>query len=313
MRALLLLLPLALTACPGGDDGDDKPGDTADTDTGDGGGDGRAFEDFVNVTTPWTGDTTCFTPGGAWLEQTPDPTCQTDLALDGTVLDFQDEVEVADAVVQVWLDDDVVGGTPSVVQADGNGAFSTTVTSCSPFGYGTFTPPEWEQTVDTYEVHQVYGFSANGTAATFNSVSETTARLIPGLVGVDWDRSTGVLAGTAYDCNEDPIQYAQVFIHDGNGNVPATGDVFYFTNTEPSLPTTIEAQPHTNDNGLWVAVNVPVGTWTVEMWGWDGTAHVMLGATVLQILAGSVNISNIYTGIGDGVWYPPSCLSACGG
>jgi hypothetical protein len=26
-----------------------------------------------------------------------------------------------------------------------------------------------------------------------------------------------------------------------------------------------------------------------------------------------LNISNIYTGIDDGIWYPGSCLAACGG
>ena len=64
---------------------------------------------------------------------------------------------------------------------------------------------------------------------------------------------------------------------------------------------------------LWVVMNIPAGTWTAEVWGFDGTDYVMLGATVLQINAGSVNISNIYTGITDGIWYPSSCLSACGG
>ena len=51
------------------------------------------------------------------------------------------------------------------------------------------------------------------------------------------------------------------------------------------------------------------GSWR----GWDGAAYVEMGSTVLDIAAGSINISNIYTGISDGIWYPSSCLSACGG
>lgn len=319
MRPLLLLLPLFAFACYSGED--EVP---EDTDTGDAGDTGdtddteevpdRTFETYVDVQTQWTGDTTCFTPGSAWLSQTPDPTCQTDLTLTGEIRDFQLDEPVPSATVQVWTSDDVTATPDVITQADESGVFSVDVMSCSPFGYMTGTPADWEETVDTYEVHQIYGYSAGGTNdATFNSVSDATARLISGLVGVQWDRAHGVIAGTAYDCGENAIEFAQVFIHDGSGGLPSPEEfgIFYFSDDD--MPVFRETQPHTNTNGLWVAINVPDGTWTAEMWGWDGAEHVMLGATVLEIKAGSVNISNIYTGVGDGIWYPPSCQTACGG
>src|SRR5690606_14493197 len=106
---------------------------------------------------------------------------------------------------------------------------------------------------------------------------------IPSLIGVEWDESTGIIAGTAYDCDVNPVQNAQIFIHDGSGNIPPTGDVFYFSESGgTSLPTDIESQPHTNTNGLWVVINIPAGTWTIEQWGWDGAAYVEMGSTVLQ-------------------------------
>lgn len=312
MRALTVSLTLFLAACPSGD-GEIK--DSA-TDSGGGGGTDRTFEDFVNTTEVWTGDTTCYTPGAAWNVLTPDPTCQVDVTLSSQVLDFQEDEPVADATVQLWANDDVTSSDFVATTADGDGSFSIDgAQTCSPFAYGTSTPPEWEATVNTLQVHQVYGYTSEGSVdVEFFSVSETTARIIPGLIGVEWDRTTGIIAGTAYDCNEDPIENAEIFIHDGNNVPPATGDVFYFsTGSAGDLPTDLENQPDSNTNGLWVAINVPEGTWTVEMWGWDGGAYQKLGAVELTMIPGSVNIANIYTGLGDGIYYPASCTSACGG
>ncbi|MES2640879.1 MAG: hypothetical protein V4850_15425 [Myxococcota bacterium] len=307
MRAALPLLALLLSACPQTDGtADDKGDDTSSTT-------GRTFEDFVYVTTPWVGNTDECIAGKV---QTVDPSCIVDLSVTGTIEDFESGDTVPDATVQIWNSDSIGGSADETTVSDGDGNFTLESTqSCTPLAYGTSTPPEWEETKDTFEVHQVFGYSADGSSdEIFNSVSDSTSKVIPALIGVEWDQTTGIIAGTAYDCDVNPVQFAQVFIHDGNGNIPETGDVFYFSESGgTSLPTSIDAQPHTNTNGLWVVVNVPAGTWTAEMWGYDGAEHVLMGATVLEISAGSVNISNIYTGISDGIWYPGSCLAACGG
>jgi hypothetical protein len=307
MRTPLPLLALLLAACPPGGSTDDKTTDDSGTT-----GDERTFEDFVDVTTPWVGSTDeCI----AGVVQDVDPSCQVPLTINGSVIDFQTGDSVPDATVQYWANDDVTSSDFDTLQADGDGNFELTAPACTPIGYGTSTPPEWMETKNTFEVHQTFGFSADGSSdEEFNSVSNATSILIPSLIGIEWDESTGIIAGTAYDCNTEPIQYAQIFIHDADGKAPATGDVFYFSaNGDTNLPTDQESQPWTNTNGLWVAINIPAGAWTVEMYGWDGSAYVMLGATELQINAGAVVISNIYTGITDGIWYPGSCLEACGG
>ncbi|MSQ03403.1 MAG: hypothetical protein EXR71_16190 [Myxococcales bacterium] len=291
-------LLLVVAACDGG---------PSDTDTGEGVPAPRVFSDFVNTTTPYVGDATCI---GSDLG-TVDPAKQLNATLNGLVIDFQSDDEVPDADVQMWFADDI-NGTPDVEPvSDASGAFSTSVPTCTPIAYGTSTDPLLELTVDTFEVHQVFGFEEDGVldGEWVRSVSEVTAKLIPGIIGVDWDRTTGIIAGTAFDCNraeEGVYGHAQMFIHDSEGATPATGDVFYFSN---NLPQAKKDQPDTNpEDGLWVAVNVPVGEWTIEMWGYNGTDYEMLGSTSLTILAGSVNISNIYTGHTDGIAYPDSCL-----
>ncbi len=311
MRSFLPLLALLITACPGPTGGTDKDGGS-DTDSG--GGDTCDFECQINVTTQFTGNTAECIAGKV---QDVDPSCVTDLSVNGEIVDFQTGDSVADATVQVWYGDDLNTSADVTTQADGDGNFTVDAPSCTPIAYGTSTPEEWEETKDTFEVHQVFGYSSDGSSdEEFNSVSEATSRLIPSLIGIEWDETTGIIAGTAYDCDVEPMQYVQVYLHDGSGNMPSSGEVFYFSESGgTSLPTDKDSQPYTNTNGLWVAINIPAGTWTVEAWGFDTTAgeRVKLGATVLQINAGSVNISNIYTGISDGIWYPGSCLAACGG
>ena len=306
MRASSLMLMLLAAGCDGGEETKDTDeGGTTDTsDTS--GTEDRGFDHFVNTTSTYTGDISC----SGTTPATPDPSCQVDHALTGVVEDFQDGGGVPDATIKFWFGDDISTTADLSVTGDDDGNFTAEVPSCTPLGYGTSTP--YGDTVDTFEVHQVYDYEASHTLdETVNSVSAGTAAIIPSIIGVTWDEtSTGIIAGTAFDCNEDPIGHAQVFLHDGSGNAPATGEVFYFDDSD--FPADNQSVPDANpNNGLWVAINVPVGTWVAEMWGWNGTEYENLGATELEIKVGSVNISNIYAGRTDGIYYPASCLSTC--
>ncbi len=309
MRPCLPLFALLLAACPPVSSDDGKATDDTSSVS-----DERTFEDFVNVTTPWVGETDACIAGTV---QIVDPACQVPQNVNGTIEDFQTGDSVPEATVRLWTSDSLSGGASETATADGDGNFTLAeALACTPMAYGTSTPPEWEETKDTYEVHQVFGYDGSGTSdELFNSVSVSTSKLIPSLIGVEWDEeTTGIIAGTAYDCDVNPVQYAQIYIHDAAGAPPPTGDVFYFSHSgDVDLPTDKESQPYTNTNGLWVVINIPAGTWTVEQWGFDGNGYVLMGATQLDIEARSVNISNIYTGISDGIWYPGSCLEACGG
>lgn len=307
MRASLLLILSLAVGCDGGSDPKDTDGSgTTDTSDTSNTGEERDFSHFVNTTSAYTGDLTCNGSAPAM----PDPSCQVTHTLQGVVEDFQEGSGVPDATIKFWLSDDISTTADLNATGDDDGNFEIEVPSCTPLGYVTTTP--YGDTVDTYEVHQVWDYESNHTLnETVNSVSAGTAAVIPSIIGITWDdTSTGIIAGTAFDCNEDPIGHAQVYLHDSAGNAPATGEVFYFDDSD--FPADNQSVPDANpNNGLWVAINVPVGVWTAEMWGWNGTEYEQLGATQLEIKVGSVNISNIYAGHTDGVAYPPSCLSTC--
>lgn len=301
---LLTLASLSLFSCDGSD------GSTDAVDTGDGSSE-RTESYFINTTVPFEGDNTC---QGADFG-TIDPAKQVNVTFNGEVHDFQTEDEVPEATVKTWLQDDINLAADDEIEAGSSGEFTTTLPVCTPIAYGTFTPPEWEETVDTFEVHQIFGYDEDGVVDEWvNSVSVATSKIIPSVIGIQWDESTGIVAGTAYDCatgTDGEVEFfgnAQVLIRDADGNIPQTADIFYFDDFD--LPTSHEKKSAVNPvNGLWVAVNVPVGTWIVEMKGFNGTDYDLLGSTVLEIRAGSVNISNIYAGKTDGISYPPSCLA----
>lgn len=292
----LLLASIGLGACTKAED--------TDTDIEDTGGP-KVFEDFVYTTNAPTGDSTCYT--GTWLSQTVDPAKVTTGGSAGQVLDFANDTPVPDATVKAWYDDTVDGETDVTGLTDTDGNIALTLPICQPFTYETSTNPELEETVDTYEAHQIYAPDADGTVDTsYNSVSTTTYSLIPSLLGVSVDDDKGVIAGTAYDCNDGPIEHAQVVVKDAAGEIPQSLLTNYFVDKFPTRD-----RKDTSPDGLWTAINVPEGDWTVEMYVYDEASGgpKLLGSTVLTVYPQSINISNIYTGFSDGVKYPAECLA----
>jgi hypothetical protein len=292
MRMACSWLTVLALACTSGAD------DTATTDPGP-----LTFEDFVNTDVVAKGDFSCFTPGEAWLAQTVDAAKVQTLTIDNVVEDFQSDVPVPEATLQVWFDD-VPGGPPDASDVSGqDGEVSLQVQTCSPLAYKTATEPTLEATIDTFEMHEVVG--ADGSFEPFTSVSTTTYKLIPTVLGLQVAEGRAVIAGTAFDCNRDEIEGAQVIVKDrATGDISQEAFVRYFVNDFPN-----QQQPTTSADGLWNAIDVTDGEWAVELWIWDGTAHVLVGATWVDIVPDSINVTNIHTGYGDGVKLPDSCLA----
>ena len=101
-----------------------------------------------------------------------------------------------------------------------------------------------------------------------DSVSRVTYQLIPSLLGVSVDEDKGVIAGTAFDCNGEEIEGAQVIVKDANGDIPDDLVVNYFRDSFPNRD-----QLWTSADGLWVAANVPEGELTIELYIYNGTDH----------------------------------------
>lgn len=296
--ALFTLTCAALGCTKSGTDDSGTDDSTAEVDV---------FGENIFVTESPVGDLGCYAGDGAWLSQSPDPSCAVDLAFTGEIEDFETGDNVDDCDLQLFFDDTYEeGGADYQTTSDASGAVAGTLKTCTPTTYRTTKDPALELTQVTIQAHEVFGFSTSTADVTFNSVSSATYNVIPSLLGVSVKAGFGIVAGTAYDCNEDPLQNAQVVVKDADGNYPEDQRIHYFVDEFPN-----RNQKWTSEDGLWVAVNIPPGEVTVEMYTWDGAAYVLQGTTALTIVPDSINIANAFTGYDGGVVYPDSCLSAC--
>ncbi len=299
MNVQLTLLASLVLAVGCGSKETEETGDTPPNDNG------VAQSDYIYVDQEATGDLTCFEAGSdVWLSQDVDTSLIATYPSTGVVSDFQEDDPVEDATFTLWRGDDARQTPDATAVSDEDGVVEADLTSCQPMTYKTATDPKLAETKDTYEAHTVVGVPSDGTISTeYTSVSDATYKLIPSLLGVTPDPDKGIIAGTAFDCNEDKIEGAQIVVRDDEGNIPESLIVRYFVDEWPN-----RYQEWTSADGLWVALQIPEGHYFVEMWGLvDGTLTV-LGKTELSIFTDSINISNIYSGIDSGVKYPDSCL-----
>jgi hypothetical protein len=227
----------------------------------------------------------------------------------GQVLDFQEDDPVDEATVEFFFADAIFGAPEETVTTDANGVFNMEMNTCEPFTYRVTTDPVLDATKVTIESHDVLPNlgAINPVSHELNSVSSTTYALIPTLLGVSPEVTKGIVAGGAYDCGGNNIEGLQVVIDDGNGNIPADVVAKYFIDDFPN-----RNQAYTSADGLWILMDVPVGNWVVSGYVADGLGgHSLVAQTELEVIADSINISSIHTGIEDGVKMPTDCLTAC--
>lgn len=265
--------------------------------------------EVITVTTPLIGDSSCFDPGGTWGAQTVDPTCQDLVDVTGDVEDFQSGDGVANAQIELFYADRL-GETPdAVIVADVFGVVNGPAAyTCSAFTARITVPGDPPTTKTTVQQH--WTENADTPMDTFfNSVSVSTALLMPAVLQLEPDPTRGVVAGTAYTCAGEGnlLENAQVIVRSVDGYYPAGQEIRYFFEEFPT-----NNQPATSADGLWIAINVPAGPHVVELWGVVGSGEPQLIAeTPVDVVADGITVADIYLGDDDGVKFDAACLSAC--
>jgi hypothetical protein len=293
---------LGLLACGSSE----KETDTAmETDTAET-TDDSFFDTIIYVENPPIGEMSCFSEGysDAWAEQIVSEDVITEISVSGAVIDFETDDPVPDASIEIYYSNTVYGAPDQSYTSDGAGNFTGTVPTCTPYAYRVSTDPDLGATKVTIKVSQVDGAAATGSE--YNSVSIDTYNVIPALLGISPDVDKGIVAGTAYDCAGEPLEFAQIIVTDADGNIPESEVVRYFVDSFPS-----RLQEWTSEDGLFVVVNIPEGEWIVNMYVSDGAGgHLLMGQSPVKVFPDSINISSTYTSFGDGVRYPANCLTA---
>ncbi|MCB9598891.1 MAG: hypothetical protein H6721_20970 [Sandaracinus sp.] len=133
-----------------------------------------------------------------------------------------------------------------------------------------------------------------------NSISAATLNLIPTVLGFRRAAGTAIVAGTVFDCNEDPVYGATIRVYREDGTLIAEGsannDPHYRYFDGDDFPSA--EQPWSHTDGLFAVANIPVGAdgefVFVEAWGKraDGELEVV-SCERMPVFGSTISIINM--------------------
>ncbi len=245
---------------------------------------------------------------GAWTEigDADLTSCVADVAttqavtLTTTVKDFQNQTPVAQAMVIGFPTTDT-GAVFDTQTSDGNGMLSMTIPAGTKrYGFkmtGDFFPTFLlNQYVDATKVD---GSGNTTDPGTIQSVSNSTAALLPALIGQQRTTGTGVIAGALRDCNRHEISNFVVTVSSTSGtSTPIDGAQAFYFSLSPELPVHHKQAEAAAQNGLFMVIQLPVTTTAyVQAWGFPTAADLASGEMKLvSELAVPVLADTVVTG-----------------
>ena len=286
------LISLSLAAC-GGDDSTTTPDAPGAKDVG--------FNKptmTLQANMDGSGGWTTIGPADLSCLNTPtsDMPTTVEVALSTTVKDFQNQTAVGTATVTAFKGIDYMNVFDTQT-SDGSGAVTITIpTGTTRFGFKMTA----DTAMPTFLLNQkVDPGMATQTLGEIQSVSSSTATLLPALIGQTRTAGTGVAAGALRDCQAHEISNFVVTISSTQGTAtPIDGaEAFYFSES-PELP----AQHHTAEsasrNGLFMLIQVPAApTAYVQAWGFPTDTDLASGQMkLISELAVPVVADTVITG-----------------
>jgi hypothetical protein len=255
------------------------------------------FEEIIRDDAPEAvGDLSCFEAGS--LSDSPaDAACQSDVTLDATVVDYQEQEPVADVTLSLFGSDDPDASGGDELTSDADGAAEATVQACTPFAYKASRA----DAMDTYGPHVVVGHETP-IEKNFQSVSNGSRSIIELGLQIEISDGNGAVVGLVRGCDEEPLLGAQVIVRDADCQVPASWVPGYFSN---QIPDAFRAE--TSDDGVWAGMDVPPGEYVAEAYINTGDGLVLLASAPVQVRADSVTVADLHAGRSDGIKLPDSC------
>lgn len=259
---------------------------------GDGGGsDSDALAD-IGFATPMQTTTAYEEVGGIWQERgAADWSClnsasdeiatTTDIALSGTVLDFQTDEALPAAELTLYGDAGITGPELASATADELGAYQITL----PTGHA-----HWafkivaDNALETYQLNQYFEPDKAQQEHLLDSVSVLTAQALPAFIGVTRTPGLGIVAGSIRDCRGFRVLGAVAAMSDTPGEANHLAGVvsYYFSALSTSLPVRHSQQAMTNKDGVFVSIELPPGSERyVQVWGFVDDADLADGEMTL--------------------------------
>jgi hypothetical protein len=223
------------------------------------------------------------------------------------LLDFQDDFPVEET--DVWLfSSNEIGDSCT---APGCQEFTTGADGTAPvtlaadgwYAYRVFPKDGLTRMTSVFAVFQYNEAApaAEGGTVVGNSVSGTTIDLIPALLGITRTDGLAIIAGRLEDCASNFVSGAIVRVFDPDGEEVSAGPgnedphFHYFNgNAENNIPD--QTQPYSNDDGLYVVVQVEViddRPYRVEAWGEVDGTYRRISCEAARIFPDAVTILNL--------------------
>ena len=242
----------------------------------------------MEVGTTWTeigdADLSCLNTASSDVATT------TAVTLTTHVKDFQAGTIVPKASVTVFPGIDATGAFAAPVVSDTNGQVVLTIPAGQKrLGFkmtGGSTAADGSVTqLDTYLLFQKLDptMAAQVDPDPIQSVSNTTAMLLPALIGEQRTPGTGVVAGALRDCQRHEISNFVATVSTTSGMAtPLTGAEAYYFSPSAKVPVKHTQADAGREDGLFMVIELPVAPAAyVQMWGFPTAADLAAGTLKL--------------------------------
>lgn len=266
MKTGFCLLLALVVACGGDDDGG-------------GGADGGTLEN-PGFATPDTVTTAFVKEGEIWSEVGPanwdclntpseDVPSTVDINLTGVVRDFQNEDDViAEATITVYDSDDIGGAELATATSASDGSYSLTLEAgIERVAFKT----EAAEYLDTYLLNQYYAPDMEDQVEELEPISVSLANTLTAFINKERTLGLGVLAGAIRDCDGHEVAGAIATVSSSRttANHVDGAETYYFSAGSRSLPVRLSQQAYTNDDGLFMVIELPPSSSDnfLQVWG----------------------------------------------
>jgi hypothetical protein len=265
---LLLAALAAAPACGGGDDDGSSGGPDAGTLENPG------FATPDTVTTAYTREGEIWTEVGPanWscLNTASDDTPSTvDINLTGVVRDFMNQDDlIADAAISAYAGTDITGTAIAEATSGADGSYSLTLDAGVERVAFKTSAAEY---LDTYLLNQYYAPDTAEQTEDLEPISVSLANTLTAFINKERTPGLGVLAGAIRDCDGHEVEGAIATVSSASGVADHVdgAETYYFSAGASSLPTRVSQQPYTNDDGLFMVIELPPSSSDVylQVWG----------------------------------------------
>lgn len=272
-----------------------------------GGGDDTTTADAADVGFNKPMGTLKANSGNAEVGDADLTSCAADAATAGavklmtTVKDFQNQTAVPQATVEAFPGISV-GAMFDTQMSDGNGNLSLNIPAGTKrYGVkmtaaGQFPTFLLNQYVDPAKVD---GSGNTTDPGSIQSVSNSTAALLPALIGQTRTTGTGVVAGALRDCAKHEISNFVVTVSSTSmTSAPVAGAQAFYFSLSPELPVHHKQAEAAAANGLFMVIQLPAAPMAyVQAWGFPTAADLSSGQMkLISELAVPVVADTVVTG-----------------